>query len=200
MNKPTLTLMCGLPRSGKSTWIKENKGNSIVVSTDDIRKEIFGHQFHAPANKFVFGITEGMATLILKQGRDVIVDATHITRMLRQSWKSIAKNCNSKLQVVWVYTDYDPIKNFANCLERNQLSPKNEKVPLLSMFNMAYFFEKPTFEELYCELIEYKSEHTRKLPENQRIKINKYEDFRTLMEKGERLWGADVVEEKEKDF
>ena len=41
--KNTLILMCGLARSGKSTWIKKNQADAIVVSPDDIRAEIFGH-------------------------------------------------------------------------------------------------------------------------------------------------------------
>ena len=108
---PTLTVLCGIPRSGKSTWINNNKEDAIIVSLDEIRKEIFGHQFHAPANPFVFAISGAMASLLLKQGKNVIVDATHITHQLRASWYPIIKTYNCHTRLVWIYIDEDKFKN-----------------------------------------------------------------------------------------
>jgi len=139
----TLTLMCGIPRSGKSSWIKKNKKDAIVVSPDTIRKEIFGHQFYQPANKFVFAVTEAMVSLLLKQDKDVIVDATHMTKQLRSAWYPIVKDLNVKTIMVWVYADKDDLKNLEICQKRSKDSPKDEIVPYDVLKRMALQFEKP---------------------------------------------------------
>ena len=56
-NAPMLTMMCGLPRSGKSTWIKKNKEDDVIVSPDQIRLKVFGVQFYSEVEQFVWGFT-----------------------------------------------------------------------------------------------------------------------------------------------
>lgn len=146
---PTLTLMCGLPRVGKSTWIEKNKGDAVIVSPDDIRSEIFGHQFHSEANKFVFALAEAMVILLLKQGKDVIVDATHITDSLRDAWSIVILKCEANARVIWVYADKDPKKNLDICLERNAKSPNGEKLPEADLRRMARVFQEPTDSSWY---------------------------------------------------
>jgi predicted kinase len=138
-----LILMCGIPRAGKSSWIKKNKKDCIIVSPDDIRKEIFGHQFHAEANKFVFAIAEAMVSLLLKQGKNVIVDATHITEAVIKSWYPIYKKYEPLVEVVWVYVSKDKEKNLEECLKRNAKSPDGEKLPEEALTRMAMYFESP---------------------------------------------------------
>lgn len=43
MSKPTMTMMVGLPASGKSTYAREiaKENNAIVLSSDAIRWELF---------------------------------------------------------------------------------------------------------------------------------------------------------------
>jgi predicted kinase len=202
MNKPTLTLMCGLPRSGKSTWIAENKGTAIIVSTDEIRKEMFGHQFHAPANKFVFGIAENFTNLLLKQRKDVIVDATHMSLQLRRDWKNIASGNNAQVKVVWVYSSENPIENFLFSLERNRISPSDCKVPEQSLFNMALYFVPPdeSLEGNWFSVEKWHNVHKRELPLNKRIKVKNNDDLYTILSKWRDLWDAEDVGRKNNDF
>ena len=159
MNKPTLTVLCGLPRAGKSSWIKKNKGEAIVISPDEIRKEIFGHQFHAPANPFIFAFNGAMASLLLKQGKDVIADATHITHQLRESWYPLIKTYNCQTRLIWIYIDEDMATNLAKCKERNALSIDSEKLPDSALERMAMAFEPPDEEDnyLFNEIIKFKN-------------------------------------------
>ena len=143
MKKATLKLMCGLPRCGKSTWIKKNLKDEIIVSPDIIRKEIFGHQFHQAANKFVFAISEAMVSLLLKQGKDVIVDATHMTRNLRASWYPVVKDTDSQTVIVLVYADINSSKNLYIAKQRSRKSPKDEIVPDEVLERMSAQFEEP---------------------------------------------------------
>jgi predicted kinase len=156
---PTLTILCGIPRAGKSSWIKKNKKDAVVMSPDEIRKEIFGHQFHAPANPFVFAINGAMASLLLKQGKNVIIDATHITHDLRKSWYPIKKTYKCKTRLVWIYIDEDKFKNLEECKRRNKNSPEGEKLPESALERMALAFEPPDEEDeyLFDEIIEYKN-------------------------------------------
>ena len=171
MKKPNLYIMCGLPRAGKSTWVKRNKKEKIVISPDTIRREIFGHQFHQNANSLVFAFAENMAILLLKQGVDVIIDATHITSGLRNKWKPIAEQCGAKVTVVWVYINKDIDRNLDVCLERNKLSPKDEKLPVEALQRMAMSFCPPDSENIFSDLkwfdiIEYRSIQRRKRNNN----------------------------------
>jgi predicted kinase len=198
MSKPKLTIMCGIPRCGKGSWIKKNRVRECIVSPDDIRKEMFGHQFHAPANKFVFGVAEGMTSLLLKQGHDVIVDATHISSGTRLAWRGIANTCNADVRVVWVRACKDPERNFLACLERNELSEEGQQLPMDALLRMGTFFEDPdsTYEDWF-ELVVAFNPHRRKLPPEKRINIEAGDGMLQLMQKGEKLWH--VVENKERD-
>lgn len=153
----TLTLMCGIPRAGKGSWIKKNKKDNIVVSTDEIRREIFGHQFHQPANKFVFAISEAMVSLLLKQGKNVIVDATHMTESLRKSWYPVTKGLDVVTNVVYVYADKQMSENIRICKERSHAGNKEEFVPDEVIDRMAAQFEAPSliYEGWINKLIEY---------------------------------------------
>lgn len=158
----TITLMCGLPRAGKSTWIKKNKKNNIIVSPDEIRKEIFGHQFHAEANKFVFAIAEAMTILLLKQGESVIVDATHMSETVRVAWLPVARKYNAHVKIVWVYASKDKEKNLKECLKRNAQSPDGERLPEDVLVRMSAFFEEPDGTHGFSsrksfELVEYRN-------------------------------------------
>ena len=138
MKKPVLTIMCGLARSGKSTWIRENKGDAVVVSPDRVRKLIFGHQFHWNAEGFVWAMAKGMVQLLLEQGKDVIVDATHVTKESRGKWLFLQKEFDIKCRIVWIQTSLD------ECLMVSQLSAPDEQVPAEALEGMANKFEPPT--------------------------------------------------------
>lgn len=155
----TLTLMCGLPRCGKSSWIKKNKKDNIIVSPDVIRKEIFGHQFHQAANKFVFAISEAMVSLLLKQEKNVIVDATHMTVALRSSWYPVTKDLDVVTNVVWVYADPNPSKNLEIAIARSKASAPDEIVPESVLTRMASQFEYPSMhhEPWINKIIEWKN-------------------------------------------
>lgn len=154
MNRQVLTIMCGIPRAGKTTWIQKNKGKSVIVASDDIRKEIFGHQFCWASNKFIFAMMEAFVRLLLKNGESVIVDATHLTRSSRIEWVRLASQYGAIPKIVWAYANKDSNKNLQECLKRNK---KDEErfVPEKDLSAMAYSFQLPSFDE--CEIIEWEN-------------------------------------------
>lgn len=150
-NKNTLTMMCGLPRCGKSSWIRKNKGDAVVVSPDEIRSDIFGHQFHMCAEDFVWGVAKSFVRMLLKQGKDVIVDATHISFSKRAVWLLIAKEFDAKLKIVWIKTSVEV------CKRRSAKSKEGNVVPDAVIDRMAEYFQDPFYEyekEVDVETIE----------------------------------------------
>ena len=142
-NKPILTMMCGLPRSGKSTWVRKNKGDAIIICPDEIRLEIFGVQFYSGVEHFVWGFTIGMANLMLKQGKDIIIDATNINFKQRQTWLTLASKYCDKVKIVWFDTPLSICKN------RSENSDSNNKVPPEIIDRMFGDFEQPLYPEKY---------------------------------------------------
>lgn len=140
VKRPILSLMCGFPRSGKSTWIKNHSAQAVVVCLDVIRKEVFGHQFHGPAEPFVMGIAKSMVRIILRQKKSVIVDATNVRRSWRHEWESLAEECGARVQIIFIDTPFEV------CMERNRRSKRGERVPPAKLREMAERFDNPLTE------------------------------------------------------
>ena len=158
--KPNLTIMCGLARCGKSTWIKKNKKDAIVVCPDEIRSKIFGHQFHKPAEEFVWAFAKSMARLLLEQGKSVIIDATNVTYVSRQCWIKMAQEYGVKTKIVWLKTSVKV------CKSRNEKSKEGQKVTNEVIDRMASMFDNPVpNKEDNTEVIEIpKSKNEKCLP------------------------------------
>jgi len=134
---PEVIVMCGLPRSGKSTWTDIHKHKHVVINRDAIRKNIFGHQFFAPAESFVRAIAESMVQILLMQDKSVIIDETCITRKKRDVWRRLASSSNAKFKIVYI--------NTAHCVvySRNKSSLPGEKLPEDVIQGMIKNFEEP---------------------------------------------------------
>lgn len=85
MGLPTLIALHGLPRSGKSTWAKQ-QGHPIVCP-DCVRLAIHGQPFVQSAEAFVWATTHAMVDALFLAGHPyVILDATNGTRKRRRDW------------------------------------------------------------------------------------------------------------------
>lgn len=80
MGKPRLTLMVGLPASGKSTYARVlgEADNTTVLSSDILRKELLGSEADQSNNDLVFKTLYERARALLKDGKNVVIDATNI--------------------------------------------------------------------------------------------------------------------------
>lgn len=76
----TLIIMCGISGSGKSTKAKELKEeyNAVIISTDDIREDIFKDINDQEHNKEVFRIAYDEINMFIELSHNVIFDATNI--------------------------------------------------------------------------------------------------------------------------
>lgn len=138
-----LTLMGGLPASGKTTILNGNEDLGIRISLEEIR-ELFGHDFYKPVEPFIVGTGKMMIRYLLSQGYDVVLDATSLTKNIRLDWINLAAEYDCPTDMVWVNTPLDV------CLERN--AKRKVPVPEEIIKKMAKMMEIPTEEEDFCEM------------------------------------------------
>ena len=137
----TLYVMCGIPGSGKSTWIKNHTNNEILVSRDAIRfdmvkeDESYFSKEDEVWREFIHQINH-----YLEMGFNVFADATHINTGARRKLLKEIKG-NPTLEAIHINTP------FSLCLKRNALREGRECVPESAIRRMYSQFEEPSFEE-----------------------------------------------------
>lgn len=114
-----LYISCGVPGSGKSTWLKENIApDEKIISRDEIRfsllkegEEYFSHETEV-FNIFVKTIAEN-----INSGVNVYADATHLNKASRSKLINALKKTGCKPERVEAISFEVPI---SVCLERNE--------------------------------------------------------------------------------
>ena len=86
-HKHILIATVGLPRSGKTTWARQQA--YPIVNPDSIRLALHGNRFIDRAEPFVWAIAKTMVRSLFLAGHStVILDATNTTAKRRDEWKS----------------------------------------------------------------------------------------------------------------
>ena len=94
-------MLIGLPACGKSTWARhyaKNHPRSVVLSSDAIREELYGDESIQGDNNLIFGKMRSRTIQELRNGNDVVYDATNIAYKDR---KGILNSIKSDLPYVW---------------------------------------------------------------------------------------------------
>ena len=73
-------LVMGLSGSGKSYWISDivEEGNTIILSSDALRKEFYGDERIQDNPAFIFEQMRIRTLQALKEGKNVAYDATNL--------------------------------------------------------------------------------------------------------------------------
>lgn len=115
MNRPTLILLVGPSGSGKTTYANKyiaEHSNTIHLSSDKIRAELWGNEAIQGDNNEVFSLMQSRAIEALNNGQSVVYDSTNMTRKDRSYIISICpKFVKIEAHVVWA-----PIET---CIERD---------------------------------------------------------------------------------
>jgi len=135
-------MMVGLPGSGKSTWAK--KRNGIICSSDDIRKNYYGDESFQGDNKLVFQLLHEDIINNLKDGKDVIFDATNLNSKKRRSFLKSIENMKVEKTAVIMATSLE------KCLEQNQKRSRN--VPESVIYLMRESFSIPMIQEGFDQI------------------------------------------------
>ena len=135
-------LLAGLPRSGKSTYSREQveKGSipsAAIVNPDSIRLAIHGRLHYPQADQFVWYVAKIMTKALFLAGHEnVIVDATAITRWQRDSWRKEMLFSDLKdfsVEIVHINTSKE------ECIRRAVDSNQKHMIPVIE--KMAEDFE-----------------------------------------------------------
>lgn len=147
--RPSFTMLVGVPGSGKSTYAKVRltKDPAIVyLSSDAIRGELWHDESCQDNNSLVFNIMKERALEALRNGKDVIYDATNINRKNRNSIliqipDYVLKECI----VVWA-----PIEE---CIQRD--AARDRTVGEEVIWSMLKRFEAPFYDEGFHSINTY---------------------------------------------
>lgn len=134
---PTLYVPVGIPGSGKSTYAKSLSGVEII-STDGIRSELTGSEENQTQNNRVFKVAHSRLVKALRDGKDVVFDATNLTRRSRAD---LLRKMPSGTRAVAILF-HTPVDI---CLKQNQMRERH--VPDSVILSMAKRLEEPTMEE-----------------------------------------------------
>ena len=139
MSLPTLYISCGVPGSGKSTFLKKNKKeDEIIVSRDEIRFNLLKKgDAYFKNEKQVYNLFIQKIGKELSIGKNVYADATHLNENSREkllnNLKKFFPNLNFNIEIIFFKV---PLHI---CLERNNKRDGREKVPenlVVHMFNL----------------------------------------------------------------
>ncbi len=80
---PKLIVLCGPSHSGKSTLASKLRGRFCVISSDETRKRLTGCRVPRGREKEVWKAFDLLKREALRQGRDVVLDACHMSKRAR---------------------------------------------------------------------------------------------------------------------
>jgi predicted kinase len=165
-----LTVLSGLPASGKTTKAKEimkKTGNTVRLNRDSLREMMHFSKWSPTNEKTIVQTEKDMAFDLLVEGHNVIIDDTNLSEDHKITWEEIAEKTDSKFTFLELDTPMDV------CIERND--KREDKVPshVIQQFALRYGkIEQPEFGWVLCDLdgtlcnIEHRLEHVKKDPKD----------------------------------
>ena len=133
----TIILLCGLPGTGKDTYIKNNYPDMPVISLDDIREE---YKILPSENQSkVYEIAKERAKVYLRNKKEFIWNATNLTNLIRNKQLNLFHGYNFKVKIIFLETDLE--SNFIRNESRKKIVDKNIILKMLSNINIPEAFE-----------------------------------------------------------
>ena len=140
----TINIVIGPAGCGKSTYIKKMaKPEDVIISSDDIREEIYGNSEIQGNPRLIFTIFHGRIAQALVEGKNVWADATNIDVRSRKDYFAYGKGNNIVGHII-------PI-SINECKKQN-LS-RDRQVPEYVIDRMYKNIVMPTIEEHFSKII-----------------------------------------------
>lgn len=152
MNK--ITLLQGLPASGKSTKAQEivkASGRSVRLNKDLLREMLHFNKFSPVKEELTMGAELCLAQLFLNHGYDVVIDDTNLNPKVVNTWKSLSTNFDYKMEIIQMDT------HVSECISRD-LDRKNRGERFVGpdvIIQMAMQYDllgEPKMDYVLCDL------------------------------------------------
>lgn len=160
--KNSITVLVGVPLSGKSTWIAENVyGDTVVISRDQTLMDFGQLKYGSPTkgdpkltyseiwkkmtdddNKQVDRMIRNQYEIAIASGLDVVIDMTNVSKKSRGKWLNNIKGYHKK--AVIFATGYEEIMKRNDA--RNEATGKF--IPKFVIHNMMKAFMVPMHDEV----------------------------------------------------
>jgi len=104
-----LILLRGLPAAGKSTKAKEiikETGNTVRVNKDLLREMLHFNKWTGKNEDLTLKAEKFLATDMLYENYNVVVDDTNLNLKIIEQWKQVAKDQEAKFEEILVSTSY----------------------------------------------------------------------------------------------
>jgi predicted kinase len=135
----TVTMMSGLPGSGKDTWLAKRRSDLPVIALDDIRSEL---EVEATDNQgVVVQFAKERCREFLRARTSFAFSATNLLRQTRQRWIDLFVDYGARVEVVYVEPPFSAI------LDQNKR--RERSVPAQVIRDLADKCEPPTWTEAH---------------------------------------------------
>ena len=141
-----LIFLVGLPGSGKSTYAEKYLSASCeILSSDKLRKELLKDVNNQKHNFFIFNTLYKRARKFLKQGKDVVIDATNVDFLERVKNLKRFEDLNIKKVAIVFKTPFE------ECVKRDVMRKRTVGEDVIKHFQAKFII--PTKEEGFDEII-----------------------------------------------
>jgi predicted kinase len=134
-----VTVLSGLPGSGKDTWLARNRTDLPVVSLDDIRGELDVQPTDDQGT--VVQLARERCREFLRAKTSFALNATNILKQTRQRWIDLFVDYNARIELVYVEPPFDRL------LRQNK--GRKNPVPEQVVRKLAAKCEPPTWTECH---------------------------------------------------
>lgn len=135
----TVTMLSGLPGSGKDTWIAKHGSDLSVMSLDDLRTEM-GVSPTDNQGQVVQAARERCREY-LRTGESFAFNATNLQRETRQRWIDLFSNYKARIRIVYVEPPFEVI------VKQNR--DRDSSIPENVIRRLATRYEPPTMWEAH---------------------------------------------------
>lgn len=140
---PYLTLVMGLPGSGKTTLAATLKGE--MISIDEVRKANTGTYTPGTEESYVYERVISMLQEQFRRHQDTILDGALLSVQRRKVFLSLAKKHGYNIRVYWLDISHSLLEKRIS--QRNQTVERDRQLTMAYIQKLTQYLEPPSDEE-----------------------------------------------------